>query len=66
MTEALALDVSVEGQEERFVDVAGLATEATGRRSTEALRTQQITINLNLQEEPSKAKANVVFLAARM
>lgn len=64
MSEALALNLNSEEQEERHLKLAGLATEAKERQSTEAFNTNQIIINL--PEDSSETRNKVVFLAARI
>ena len=64
MTEVLALKLNSEEQGERNLSLAGLATEARECRTNEAFRTNQITINP--PEDPSEARNNIVFMAARI
>lgn len=63
MAEALALDLNSEEPKETHLKLAGLETEARDSRSTEAFQTTQITINL--PEDSSEYKSNLVFFSAR-
>ncbi|MCL6471327.1 MAG: hypothetical protein K6T91_00735 [Firmicutes bacterium] len=63
MAEALALNLNSEEPRERHLRLAGPETEAREHRPTEAFRTNQITINL--PEDSSELKSNIVFFSAR-
>ena len=62
MAKRAALNVKAGEQKGRYLHLAGLETEARERRSTEASRSTQITINL--PENPSEAKPGLVIFTA--
>jgi len=64
LAEAIALNFDSEEKKERHLRLAGPAMEAKECRSTEAFRTNQIIINL--PENSSETKSNIVLHAARI
>lgn len=57
-----SLELDIEVAEGRYLELAGLETEAKDGRTTEAIHTNQITVNL--PKHPSELKCSLAFLLA--